>query len=179
MVSPAESEIVRREGFIPVDHPKYSTFLGPDTLKNIESKVSLHPINVEFESSKVHEIDKAPIRTVKSSHKKEGLLAEARKMADQGQFDEALKLCFDYIEASGPDAEAYFLVGVIQQAMGDDDEAEKYFFKAVYLNPQHSHGLVCLSLLAEKRGETQKAELYRHRARKITALKDEKEANGS
>ena len=175
VVSPAESEVVRREGFIPVGHAKYSAFLAPDTVKNIGSKVAASSINLEKESSKAHESEKALLKTGKHFVRGGELLQEASKLADEGHFTEALETCLAFLQKAGPHAEAYFLAGVIQQALGEDNEAEKYFFKAVYLDPQHVNGLIYLSLLADKRGEKEKAELYRQRAKKITPQKDEKE----
>ena len=58
-------------------------------------------------------------------------------------------------------------MGVIRQAMGDEDEAEEYFNKTLYLNPNHEEALAYLALIAENRGDIHNAFLLRQRIRRI------------
>lgn len=67
--------------------------------------------------------------------------------------------------ASGkPDAQAFHLLGLIEEARGHIDHAESHLRKALYLEPRHYESLVHLALLLERRGDTAGAQLLRQRA---------------
>ena len=93
-------------------------------------------------------------------------LHRARKAADRGDLYEALELCQKEIHQHGPSAEAFFLLGVIQDAAGNQAEAFASLRKVVYLEPEHGEALLLLSLLAEKMGDQGTAEAYRQRAKR-------------
>ena len=63
------------------------------------------------------------------------------------------RLCEQHAASSGPDAAAYYLMGVIHQARRTGQRAEEYFHKAVYLDPGHDEALLALALIAERRGD--------------------------
>lgn len=91
-------------------------------------------------------------------------LREARRLADRGSMDEAVRLCQEYEKTAGPVAETYCLMGLIHEAGNDIRCAEEYFLKALYLDPCHYESLVHTSLLCKRRGDERKASLYRERA---------------
>jgi chemotaxis protein methyltransferase WspC len=95
-----------------------------------------------------------------------GLLEEARRLADEGRVEEARRLCEAALRARTPQAETYYLLGLLYGAETRDDEAEDCFRKAVYLAPDHHPALRHLALAAERRGDPQAAEVFRQRARK-------------
>jgi chemotaxis protein methyltransferase WspC len=92
-------------------------------------------------------------------------LEQAAELANQGQFAAAIAACQRHLQLKGPSAPAYYLMGMICQAAGDRRRAEDCFHKTVYLDPKHDEALLALALLAERRGETDKAAGFRRRAR--------------
>jgi chemotaxis protein methyltransferase WspC len=92
--------------------------------------------------------------------------ADIRKMADQGRYDEALRKCNIYLREKSHDAEIYYLAGLINEALSNQDRAVESYNKTLYLDPGHREALVNLSLIYENRGEIRKAELLRRRAEK-------------
>jgi chemotaxis protein methyltransferase WspC len=96
----------------------------------------------------------------------EPAVEKARQLADQGELPAARELCECLIKGNSLDARVYYLAGLIEQASDRTDQAGELFGKAVYLDPAHYESLVQLSLMAEKRGETGKADHYRWRASK-------------
>ncbi len=104
----------------------------------------------------------------------EALLSQAHRLADSGKLEEAEKLSKDYLALHGLDSQAYFLLGIIQHAAGHDINAKEFFEKTLYLDPSHYEALIYLSLLHQKLGENQKAELYRSRASKAAKQKANK-----
>ncbi len=91
-------------------------------------------------------------------------LEDAALLADQGRHDEAAMLCEGVLRLGGASAAPHFLLGVIRQAAGDRDRAERSFEKAVYLDPMHEDALLALSFLAQRRGDLDAAAGYRRRA---------------
>lgn len=92
------------------------------------------------------------------------LLDEAARLADQGRHDEAATLCEQLIRRAGPTAQAYFLLGVIRQAAGRREEAERCFEKTVYLDPRHDEALLALSAAARRRRDLPAADNFLRRA---------------
>jgi chemotaxis protein methyltransferase WspC len=93
----------------------------------------------------------------------EASLAEASRLADRGEFDAAAALAEGHLERRGPDAEAYYLLGLVRDATGDAAGAETAYRKALYLAAGHARALAHLASLLEMRGEF--AEARRLRAR--------------
>jgi chemotaxis protein methyltransferase WspC len=94
------------------------------------------------------------------------LLEQASGLANQGQYDRAAQLCEQSLREDGPTAQAYFLLGTIRQAAGDDNGAEPSFQKAVYLDSRHDEALLSLALIAQRRGDQASSAGYRRRARR-------------
>lgn len=93
-------------------------------------------------------------------------VAEIRKIADLGKTSEALRLCEEAIEQLGPDADFFHLCGLLYEAQGNNEKAEEFYGKALYLEPRHLESLVHLALLLENRGEVRRAGLLRNRVRR-------------
>jgi chemotaxis protein methyltransferase WspC len=70
------------------------------------------------------------------------------------------------MQAHSPNAPACVLLGLIYQAVGNLDQAEHCFGRAVYLRPDHYEGLIHLAFLLERRGDTARAAILRQRAQR-------------
>lgn len=97
-------------------------------------------------------------------------LEKATNLANNGSFEDATAICLDFMLEYGVHPQAYFLLGVIQHARGNEEKAEEFFLKTIYLQPSHHEALVYLALLSERRGDTHNAGLYRQRALKSKTL---------
>lgn len=94
---------------------------------------------------------------------------DVQKLADSGKLEAAAKLCEEYLRTNGPSSKWYYLLGIIRDSQGSSDEALKFFRKAAYLDPDNADSLLQLSLLAEKAGNSDVAENYKRRAKKVLA----------
>jgi len=94
-------------------------------------------------------------------------LDDARRLADQGQIDDAIALCDAHLRAHGPSAPAFCLLGVVHDAAGRADEAESCYRKALYLEPRHEEAVTHLARLVERRGAIDEAKVLRSRARRL------------
>lgn len=95
------------------------------------------------------------------------LLDRARQLADQGKLEEAFALCEQGLRENPTDVQANFLTGLIWLALGNDEQAETFFTKTVYLDPKHHEALNYLAFIAEYRGQHEKALLLRQRIERI------------
>ena len=94
-------------------------------------------------------------------------IATATKLADQGLFIEAVKLCEGMLFEGVESAQVYYLLGQIAASNGEGLLAEEYLSKAVYLNADFYDALVALSLLSERMGNLGKAATLRKRAARV------------
>ena len=94
-------------------------------------------------------------------------LAAAQRLADAGRLGEAAKCCEGHLQQQGPSSEAYYLLGLVRDALGDRQNALECYRKVVYLEPEHVEALLHLALVSEKAGDTAAAQRLRERARRI------------
>ncbi|MCP1573378.1 chemotaxis protein methyltransferase WspC [Herbaspirillum rubrisubalbicans] len=98
------------------------------------------------------------------------LLQQARALADQGQFTQAEVLCEQVMVEQGPSAEAFYLQGLIHDAGGQDELAQRSYRKALYLQPQHQAALLQLAALLQAQGDAAGAERMRQRAARVSPV---------
>jgi len=95
------------------------------------------------------------------------LINRARQSADQASFDEALRLCDRILTLDKINVQAYFLKGLICQAQNQLTQAETWYNRILYLQPEHCESLNYLKLIAEHQGEFQKAKNIQQRMDRI------------
>jgi chemotaxis protein methyltransferase WspC len=93
-------------------------------------------------------------------------LATARRLADAGRLAEAEAVCEAHLREHGSSAAAYYLLGLVRDASGDERAADCYR-KVIYLEPNHAEALMHLALLAEKQGDLAGARRFQMRARRV------------
>lgn len=97
----------------------------------------------------------------------DGLLAEARRLADLGQLKEAEGKCRDYLAQVPDSAEAYFILGLLNELTKKLQLAEDYWKRCIYLQPDHYEALCHLALLAETNSDAATAAALKARAARI------------
>lgn len=102
-------------------------------------------------------------------------LAQARRHADAGRLADAESLCRALLARLPELADAWFLLGVIDEAAGRTRAAERCWQRCVYLDPQHYEALCSLALLHEQLGDGARGAGFRRRA----ALAFERRGDGS
>ena len=95
------------------------------------------------------------------------LLAEARLLADRGLLREAGEKCHAHLARVPEAAEAYFMLGIINELAGKMDLADDYWRRCIYLQPDHYEALCHLALLAERNGNQTAAATLKARAARI------------
>lgn len=156
-VGPAEIEIAKKMQF--------SLIAQGSVCALMRNKESLSNVFEQMQNPFFFQLDEKTFYARDYEERK--FFNEAKRLADRGHFDHAQILCLKYIQDHSTDPEGYFLMGLIQHAMGLKDEAEEYFLKTVYLNPDHHEALIYLSLLSDNKGDSNQAVLYRERAQRV------------
>lgn len=95
------------------------------------------------------------------------LLAEARRLADLGQLKEAENTSRDHLAQSPDSAEAYFILGLVNELTNQRKLAEDYWKRCIYLQPDHYEALCHLALLAETNNDPGAATALKARAARI------------
>jgi chemotaxis protein methyltransferase WspC len=94
-------------------------------------------------------------------------LESARRLADAGQLREAGELCELHLKEQGPSPQAYYLLGVVRDAVGDLQGAAVCYRKVLYLEPTHTEALVHLALRCDNQGDPGMAQRLRERAKRV------------
>jgi chemotaxis protein methyltransferase WspC len=96
------------------------------------------------------------------------LFNEAQRLADQGSLLSALELCENFLKENPVHVQAHFLMGLILEALDNEERAEEFFNKAIYLDPNHYESLNHLSFVVEHRGDKKRAVHLRRRALRVS-----------
>lgn len=106
--------------------------------------------------------------SIESFEGKKDLFNEAQRLADQGSLLSALDLCETFLRENPVHVQAHFLMGLILEALDNEERAEEYFNKAIYLDPNHYESMNHLSFVVEHRGDKKRAAHLRKRAQRIS-----------
>jgi len=85
------------------------------------------------------------------------LFARAQKLADNGEYTQALYLAIDALNEDATHVPARHLCAVLQQVLGDLSGAETEFRRCLYLDPLHEASMTQLALLLRQTGRDQEA----------------------
>ncbi len=93
-------------------------------------------------------------------------LETAFELADQGHLVEAAEIC-ERLLSERPQADLYYLLGLVRKAAGNLRQADELLRKAIYLNPDHYEALSHLATLSDEQGDLQEAQRLRERAQRV------------
>jgi chemotaxis protein methyltransferase WspC len=98
----------------------------------------------------------------------QGWLQEAQRLADQGKVAEAMDYCQQNLREA-PSAAAFYLIGLLHDALDEREQARAHYRKALYLEPTHREALVHLAEALLRDGDTNEAQRLFDRAKRIHA----------
>jgi chemotaxis protein methyltransferase WspC len=177
-VAPAETALPSAHGFVSTNLPLAFAFrraaAGPAKARKAPEPVR-RPAAPRPQSKAVLPLHRAratsAVRAAASAAgvavEKASDIGEAMRLADQGHFVEAATCCAEHLRRHGPSGTAFYLMGLVRDATGNQPEAVSYYRKALYLEPNHGEAQIHLALLMEKQGDTAGAQVLRNRARRL------------
>lgn len=176
-VGAAEQPLVLDQGFVSAHIPmafacrKASRSEGPANLIP-RGKISSTPAFLGWTSQQPALETQLPRLPQKMSDSRdtapspESDLDRAQILADAGKLAEAAQCCEAHLRLVGASARAYYLLGLVRDAMGDP-AAQDYYRKALYLDPSHYESLLQLAMWLEKNGEAAGARRFKNRALRL------------
>jgi len=171
-VGPAEAFLATRNGFESVNRTMSFAFRKERgrTTRSVEfPRAQLKGARQSSHEMPVALVPRAaiPVKALQAPVAAETLnLEDIRSLADAGRLVEASGMCEDYLKKKGPSSQAYYLLGLMQDATGDLKRATDCYRKVLYLEPEHSDALLHLALLYERQGDGVAAKRLRDRARR-------------
>jgi chemotaxis protein methyltransferase WspC len=169
-VGPAETFLAASSGFGSANQSMSFAFRKTaDTPKSPIPSFQLRPAKAAriLPEKKMARIESPPASIVVSTMgvSPSNRLDEAKMLADAGNLMEAAELCESHLKQSGSSFEAYYLLGVLRDSMGDVETAAQCYRKVLYLEPAHYETLTHLALLSERAGDPIGAQKLHERAR--------------
>ncbi len=119
------------------------------------------PLGQESSNANEPRID---VNTIDEDSPGQAILHAAQQAANNGRLEEADALCGQILSLDPASTEAHYLRGVVLQAQGLLNEAQRSLEKALYLDPGHYQALLHMMLLSEQRGDQSAMANYRRRA---------------
>lgn len=104
-----------------------------------------------------------------SSENEALLFDRVQQLADEGSLPSACQLCQNFLNQNPTHIQANFLMGLIYEALNENNRAEEFFNKTIYLDPAHHNALTHLAFILEQQGDEDKAAHLRKRANRICA----------
>ncbi|MBP5074139.1 protein-glutamate O-methyltransferase CheR [Pseudomonas chlororaphis] len=92
------------------------------------------------------------------------LLASIAALANEGKSAEARMACEHYLDTHEPVAQVFYWLGLLSDVAGSALEAQGFYRKALYLDPQHAEALVHLAALLASQGDVAGARRLQERA---------------
>jgi len=106
----------------------------------------------------------APVATPQASDEASALLARIATLANEGQGAQARQACETYLRQHEPVAQVFYWLGLLSDVAGSTLEAQGFYRKALYLEPQHPEALVHLAALLASQGDAAGARRLQERA---------------
>jgi chemotaxis protein methyltransferase WspC len=92
------------------------------------------------------------------------LLANIAALANEGKSAEARAACESYLRSHEPVAQVFYWLGLLSDVAGNVLEAQGFYRKALYLEPQHPDALMHLAALLQAQGDAAGARRLQERA---------------
>ena len=175
----AESGVLAGRDFSPLEHPRSFAFVrGRKHTTTDRSSVATHsPAPIRRPAKPMPRADApkpkpyaaaaaAPVVPPPVSAESHSVLDTATRLANEGHMVEAATVCETFLRQHGPNGQAFYLLAIVREAVGETAEAEALLRKTLYLDPNHYEALTHLALLLDQRGDTANAELVRQRAQR-------------
>ena len=105
-----------------------------------------------------------PVATKAANPDAATLLANIAALANEGKSAEARAACESYLRSHEPVAQVFYWLGLLSDVAGSAFEAQGFYRKALYLEPQHPDALMHLAALLQSQGDTAGARRLQDRA---------------
>ena len=169
-IGPAEGSLLGRHGMRSIGVPQ--SFAFSRHAEPVQPEPVFVPLPIPQRSAAPIPAKPRPFSTVsaqvvpiKASHSDAGdLLSRIATLANEGKSAEARATCEQYLSNHPPAAQVFYWLGLLSDVAGSALEAQGYYRKALYLEPQHPQALMHLAALLESQGDSAGARRLQARA---------------
>ncbi|MFZ6045077.1 CheR family methyltransferase [Pseudomonas sp. CR3202] len=173
-IGPAEASLLSQQGMQPLGYPQAFVFrhaalqgaAKPTRARvQVPAPVVPAPLPVRPPARTRPPLPKLePPKAQPAVTNRDTALTEIASLANSGRSGEARAACEAFLAAHGPSADAFYWLGLLADVAGKADEAQDFYRKALYLQPQHSEALAHLAALLAARGDRIGAQRLQQRA---------------
>ncbi len=171
-IGPAEGSLLGRHGMRSIGVPQSFAFSrqgSPQKPEPVYVPVSMPP---PVRTAASVPVKPRPFSTVSAqvlpikapSSDAETLLSRIATLANEGKSAEARAACEQYLNSHPPSAQVFYWLGLLSDVAGSALEAQGFYRKALYLEPQHPQALMHLAALLESQGDSAGARRLQARA---------------
>ena len=169
-IGPAEGSLLGRHGMRSIGVPQ--SFAFSRHAEPVTPEPVFVPLPIPQRSAAPIPAKPRPFSTVsaqvvpiKAPHSDAGdLLSRIATLANEGKSAEARAACEQYLSNHPPAAQVFYWLGLLSDVAGSALEAQGYYRKALYLEPQHPQALMHLAALLESQGDSAGARRLQARA---------------
>ncbi len=176
-IGPAEGSLLGRLGMRSIGIPQsfaFSRYSEPEPAPPPVFTGSPLPVNLPLHSAPPPPVRNRPFAAVApapsarleavSNTDAAALLANIATLANEGKSLEAQAACEEYLRNHEPVAQVFYWLGLLSDVAGNMPQAQGFYRKALYLQPQHPDALMHLSALLASQGDAVGARRLQERA---------------
>jgi chemotaxis protein methyltransferase WspC len=171
-IGPAEGSLLGRHGMKSIGVPQSFAFSRHAEPLKPEPVFAPIPAPPPLRTAASQPVKPRPFSTVsaqvvpiKASPSDAGdLLSQIATLANEGKSAEARAACERYLSNHPPAAQVFYWLGLLSDVAGSALQAQGFYRKALYLEPQHPQALMHLAALLESQGDSAGARRLQARA---------------
>ena len=169
-IGPAEGSLLGRHGMRSIGVPQ--SFAFSRHAEPVKPEPVFMPMPIPQRSAAPIPVKPRPFSTVSAqvvpikapASDASALLSRIATLANEGKSVDARAACEQYLNNHPPAAQVFYWLGLLSDVAGSALEAQGYYRKALYLEPQHSQALMHLAALLESQGDSAGARRLQARA---------------
>ncbi|CRM38308.1 CheR family methyltransferase [Pseudomonas sp. 35 E 8] len=171
-IGPAEGSLLGRHGMRSIGVPQ--SFAFSRQAEPVKPEPAFVPIAAPIPQRSAAPIPTKPrpfstvsaqVMPIKVAHSDAAdLLSRIATLANEGKSLDARAACEQYLNNHPPAAQVFYWLGLLSDVAGSALEAQGYYRKALYLEPQHPQALMHLAALLESQGDSAGARRLQARA---------------
>jgi chemotaxis protein methyltransferase WspC len=176
-IGPAEGSLLARLGMRPIGIAQSFAFVRDRQATPAPTPVTPAPARLQMPIKVLPEPGRQPLRsrtrapTQPVANTDEavasdgaGLLAQIARLANEGKSADAQAACDAFLRSHGPDPQVFYWLGLLSDVGGQVLQAQGYYRKSLYLDPQHAEALAHLAMLLTAQGDIAGARRLQERA---------------
>lgn len=176
-IGPAEGSLLARLGMRPIGIAQSFAFVRDHQVAATPMPLTPMLARLQMPVKLLPEPGRLPLRTrartlllpvantpVAAPDDAASLLAQIARLANEGKSADAQAACDAFLRSHGPDPQVFYWLGLLSDVGGQVLQAQGYYRKALYLDPQHAEALAHLAMLLTAQGDIAGARRLQERA---------------